>query len=125
MEVEFEEYFQFLEKLSNFKERDIENILKPLKFHLWILWLKKFMKIFIIFASICLAIYYVEILNWYFCAICRILMIKILPIWDWTTLGNAKCLIEKTSLPSSKDYNNNESKNFNAKDCWACERFGK
>lgn len=120
MEVEFEEFFQYLEKLSNSKEEDIEKVLKPLKFHFWMLRFKKFLKIFLLVASICLALYFIDILNWYFCAIGRILMIKFLPLWNWKYLGSSKCLIEKKILPSRQFKDNS----FNAKNCILCEHFG-
>lgn len=120
MEVEFEEFFQSLGNLKNLSEREIEDVLQPLKFHFWIEWLKKFAKVLVLVASICFAIYYVDTLNWYFCAIGRILLIKILPLWDWRYLANSKCLIAKSS--SEKVFK--ESENFNVKDCRGCEHFG-
>lgn len=124
MEAEFAEFFQFLENFSNTKKEDIENVLKPLKLHFWMMRFKKFLKVFLLVASICLAIYFIDILNWYFCAIGRILMIKILPLWNWKHLGNissSKCLIEKKLLPSKQFKENN---NFNIKDCLTCEHYG-
>jgi hypothetical protein len=121
MEVEFEEFFQNLEKLKNLSEKEIENVLKPLKTFFWIEWLKKLSKVFLVIASICLAIYYVDTLNWYFCAIGRIFLIKILPLWDWRYLGNSKCLIAKSS--AEKVFKESEN-GFNEKDCRACEHFG-
>lgn len=123
MDSEFNEFFQDLEKLSSLEDREIENILKPLKFYLLMAKVKKYLKILLIVVSICLAIYYVDILNWYFCAIGRILMIKILPFWNWRYLANAKCLIEK-SFPDKKEYENNNHDDFNIKDCRACKFFG-
>lgn len=119
---EFEEFFKHLN--SHFSESEIEKILKPLKFHLQILRIKKLFKILLIFAAICLVIYHIvssfEVINWYLCAIGRIFMIKILPIWNWIYLGSAKCLIAKSSFPQ-KEYRDN----FNKKDCRVCEHFGK
>ena len=121
MEAEFEEFFRFIEKSSINKDEEIENVLKPLKFHFWMLRLKKFFKIFLVVATICLSIYYIDIVNWYFCAIGRILLIKILPLWNWKHLGNSKCLIEKEMLQSKQLLKEN---NFNIKKCWFCEHFG-
>lgn len=120
MEVEFYEFFNFIEKSSITKDEDIENVLKPLKFHFWMLRLKNYLKIFLLVATICLAIYYFDVVNWYFCAIGRILLIKILPLWNWKYLGNSKCLIEKEIL-QSKQYKEN---NFSIKNCWFCEYSG-
>lgn len=118
MEVEFEEFFKSLEKLS---EKEVENVLKPLRAYFWIEWLKKFSKLLILVASICFAVYYVDALNWYFCAIGRILLIKILPLWDWRYLANSKCLIAKSS--SEKVFRSESG--FNEKDCRGCEHFGR
>lgn len=121
MEVEFEEFFKNLENLKNLSENEIKIILKPLKTFFWIEWLKKLFKIILLVISICFAIYYVDTLNWYFCAIGRILLIKILPLWDWRYLGNSKCLIAKSS--SERVFKKSEY-GFNEKDCRGCQNFG-
>lgn len=121
LDQEFENFFYYLEKITNSNEKDIKSILKPLKYHLLKQQLFKYLKTALVFVSICYAIYYMDTLNWYFCAIGRIVLIKILPLWDWTYLGRSKCLIDKYSgAPSS--YANGE---FNTKDCRSCEYFGK
>lgn len=121
MDVEFEEFFENLKNSTNLTDDDVKNILKPLTNYFWTNWIKKSLKVFFSVASICLSIYYVDTLNWYFCAIGRILLIKILPLWDWKYLGNSKCLIAKSS--SEKVYKESES-SFNLKDCRGCEHFG-
>ncbi|KAJ3650647.1 hypothetical protein Zmor_016733 [Zophobas morio] len=42
---------------------------------------------------------YIDPISWHFSALGRILLIKLLPLWDWTALKNAKCLIDKPSPP--------------------------
>lgn len=121
LDQEFEDFFQYLDKISNFSEKNIKNILKPLKYLYWKQQLAKYVKIALIVISICYAIYYIDTLNWYFCAICRIMLIKILPLWDWTYLGKSKCLISKTTQQRSSSYANDE---FNMRDCRSCEYFG-
>jgi hypothetical protein len=125
MEKEFDEFFEHLEKISNANERDIKNVLKPLKYLLWMEWLKKALKIALIFAAICFAIYYIDTLNWHFCAIGRIFMLKILPVWNWKYLAKSKCLISKVEKSSSTNSNNNDIDKFNVKDCQVCEYFGR
>jgi len=119
LDHEFENFFQYLEKITNSSEKDIKKILKPLKYLFWKQQLAKYIKIALIAISICYAIFYIDTLNWYFCAIGRIVLIKILPLWDWTYLGKSKCLISKT-IPRSSTYANE----FNTKDCRSCEYFG-
>ncbi|CRL02017.1 CLUMA_CG015232, isoform A, partial [Clunio marinus] len=64
-------------------------------------------------------IYYIDTLNWFFCALSRFIIIKVLPIWNWRYLGNARCLIAKAENPPQRF----KSNNFNAKNCRACEHF--
>lgn len=127
MDVEFEEFFQYIEKnLSSSSEKEIKNVLKPLKYLMWKQQLKKFLKISLLFISICCAIYYIDTLNWYFCAVTRILMIKLLPLWNWKYLGRSRCLIEKAQSQSSSTAAYVDSNDvLNVKDCRACEHFGK
>jgi hypothetical protein len=130
MDQEFEEFFQYLEKMTS--EEEIKKILKPLKYLMWRQQLKKGIKIALILISICFAVYYVESLNWLFCGIGRLLMIKILPVWDWRYLGKAKCLIEKSQVqPSSSSSSASYSSDNTARDelvsrdCRVCENFGR
>lgn len=121
MEKEFEDFFLHCQKLTNYNQNEMKKILKPLRFHLCKLLLMKVFKIVLVVGSICCAIYYIDTLNWIFCAIGRIAMIKLLPLWNWTYLANEKCLISKTiSLTNSND----EVRSLNEKDCRACEHFG-
>lgn len=118
MDQEFEEFFFKIQQSSTNEE--ITKLLKPLRIILWKQQLKSFVIKAFIFITICFSIYYIDILNWYFCAFGRILMIKILPIWDWTTLENSKCLISKEIVESFPL----TSSSFNDKDCRTCQHFG-
>lgn len=122
MDKEFEDFFFHCQKITNSNKSEMEKLLKPLQQHLWKQQLKKFIKIVSIFAAICSAIYYVDVLNWYFCAVGRIIMIKLLPIWNWKHLENAKCLIPKAEV-KAKPFADS-FRPFNVKDCRACEHFG-
>ncbi|XP_017785851.1 PREDICTED: uncharacterized protein LOC108568995 [Nicrophorus vespilloides] len=46
---------------------------------------------------------YIETVSWHLTAIGRILMIKLLPFYDWQLLKNERCLIPKTTMKSSKE----------------------
>ena len=121
MEKEFEDFFLYCHKITHSHQLEMKNILRPLKYHLWQQKLMKVLKLFFIFAAICCAIYYIDCLNWYFCAIGRITMIQSLPIWNWTYLANAKCLIPKAEISSK---NSDILRTISDKDCRACEDYG-
>lgn len=122
MNQEFEHFFLHCELTLNCDQDQLKKILKPLRNHFLKQQLGRALKVFFLFAAICSAIYYIDTLNWHFCAIGRILMIKLLPIWDWTHLSKARCLIAKTSTPDS--ISSDKSNGFSAKDCRVCENFG-
>ncbi|EFA05643.1 uncharacterized protein LOC103313479 [Tribolium castaneum] len=56
---------------------------------------------------------YFETISWHLSALGRIFLIKLLPLWDWTSLKNEKCLIWKPSTTTTP-----EITNFN---CALCE----
>lgn len=85
--------------------------------------LLKLLKIFLFIVSICCAVYYVDTLNWYFCAIGRILLIKMLPVWNWQHLSRSECLIPKKESASKPSGFSTET--LNEVDCRACQHFGK
>lgn len=122
MDQEFEEFFLLCQKVTNSNQSEVAKILKPLRIHLWKQLLWKSIKVLLIVTTICCAIYYVDTLNWYFCAIGRIVMIKILPLWNWTYLASAKCLISNPEMSQPKSQARSAS--FNEKDCRSCEHFG-
>lgn len=122
MDKEFKDFFLYCHKITNSNQTEMKKILRPLKTYLWKQQLKKLAMLTFIFATICCSIYYVDRLNWYFCALGRTVMIQILPIWNWTYLANAKCLIAKATGPTKS---NEVLRSLDAKDCRACEHFGK
>jgi hypothetical protein len=122
MEQEFEDFFLHCQKITKSNQNEIEKILKPLRQHLWKKLMQKWLKVIVIVAAICCATYCIEALNWYVCAIGRILMIKCLPLWNWTYLENANCLISNPAATQSKSQQTSSS--FNDKDCRTCEHFG-
>lgn len=122
MNEEFEEFFLHCQKVTNSNQKEIEKVLRPLKLYLWKQQLKKYLKIFLAFAAICCGIYYVDTLNWYFCGIGRLVMIKLLPVWDWRNFENAKCLIAKSE---TQKITGGSFGSINEKDCRVCEHFGK
>lgn len=84
--------------------------------------LKKLFKILLLIAFVLSQIYVIPFLNWNASAVGRIVMIKMLKIWDWRYLYNVDCLIEKefttfdrsqTPIAHIED------------DCSFCENIGK
>lgn len=123
IDKEFEELFLQCHKITNSNEREMKKILDPLKVHLWKQQLKKYLKIFSIFVAIWCAIYYVDTFNWYFCAVGRIVLINLLPLWDWKPLTTVLCLLPK--VENAMKTSGFSLKPLNEKDCRACENFGK
>lgn len=58
--------------------------------------------------------------QWHASAVTRTLLIKLLPVWDWTPLYNNRCLVEKSRPPAAVDGNV-----VSAADCIACEAISK
>ena len=76
MNREFEEFFNYCQQ-QKFSENEMKILLKPMKYYLWKIEALKYMKIMLLLFTICASITYIDTLNWYFCAIGRILMIKV------------------------------------------------
>lgn len=84
--------------------------------------LKKSLKILLLIAFVITQIYMIPFLNWNATAIGRIVMIKMLKIWDWRYLYNVDCLIERkvtTFEDSQTPIDHIED------DCSFCENIGK
>jgi hypothetical protein len=118
---EFENFFLHCQKVTNSNQREMEVILRPLKFYLMKQQFVRYLRVVLIFAAICCGVYYVDTLNWYFCAIGRVAMIKILPIWDWRSLESAKCLVSRGQVQKSSS---GSYSGISEKDCRTCEHFG-
>lgn len=119
MDSEFEEFFLLCKDITSSKA-EMRKILQPLRAHLLKQQLKKFLKIFAILATICSAIYFVDTLNWYFCAFGRLLLIKMLPVWNWQRLRRSECIIQKAEISSKpKMY----SHVLSEVECRVCEHF--
>lgn len=118
---EFEEFFLQFEITLSCNHQQMMKIIKPLKNHLLRRTLFKAFKVSLLLAAICFSIYFNDTLNWNFCAVGRIFLIKLLPIWNWIYLSSARCLIAKVSAPiRSLDIEDSI-----LKDCRACENFSK
>lgn len=112
-----QEFEQFYGSIRNFSENDKCEINKKLRYKFY----KKYLIILILCATICFSIYEIQWANWHFCAISRLLMVKICSIWDlWPNMYNEKCLFKKDiSYESQFYFEENYAK------CIACENYGK
>lgn len=82
--------------------------------------LKKWLKVLLLIAFVLSQIYAIPFLNWNASAVGRIVMIKMLKIWDWRYLYNVDCLIEK----NVKRFERNGPLNIMEDDCSFCENIG-
>lgn len=83
--------------------------------------LKKWFKILLLIAFVVSQIYVIPFLNWNASAIGRIVMIKMLKVWDWRYFYNLDCLIER-KLDTS-DHMENSIASIED-DCSFCETIG-
>ncbi|XP_050088362.1 uncharacterized protein LOC126572776 [Anopheles aquasalis] len=82
----------------------------------------KLCKVVLLCALIALSCYYIPVVNWHVTAIGRLIMIELLPFWDWTPLYRSKCLIER----SGKEGVMEKPGPFRLmpEDCAVCENLG-
>lgn len=123
IDQEFEDFFLHCEKITNSDQSEMRKILRPLRMYLLKQQLLKRLKFSLFIVSICCAIYYVDTLNWYFYAFGRILLIKLLPVWNWQHLSRSECLIPKKE--SAIKPPGISTGTLNEVDCRACQHFGK
>lgn len=98
IEAELQALYEYC-KQSNLTEEDMEEICEPLTSTInKTAFLKKIRIYGTIFTVILIlyALYQFEFFSWHITALGRILMIELLPIFNWKTLKNEKCLLENT-----------------------------
>lgn len=121
---EFEQFFEYCDGLKLTKS-DKDKIFTPLK---WKLRYEYWRQVMIIGIGLLLgisAIYYIPFLNWNFTAVGRIILIKLLPIWNWKPLHNQKCLIDWGWLGTQTDIKTTiKSTKFYEIDCSTCVNYG-
>lgn len=125
---EFENFFQKCKKQEFFKE-EMSELCEIINSHKskW-----KILKIYIIISALILSIVtynyadYMDWLTWPLSAVGKLIMIKLLPFYDWTYLYNTKCLIPKNvngnhltnNIPKISKYETDAS------NCLLCENLG-
>jgi hypothetical protein len=122
IESDFNDFFKLL-KDQSYSKNDINGILSPLRKKLWIVWLKKYVGFLAVLATICFLIYSIDFFNWHFCAISRLFMIKLLPLWNWKPLYNSKCLIAK-EVANKRPVEKSTKFSLQKNDCVTCEFLG-
>ncbi|XP_053671446.1 uncharacterized protein LOC128721692 [Anopheles nili] len=118
LEASFQDLLATIEQV-NPSESDLYEIFAPIRKRIWLKWISKWLSVAVCFAALCLAVYYVPSINWHATAVGRLIMIELLPYWDWTPLYRGKCLISKSKeTSSSKKY---EASFSFPDDCMVCQ----
>lgn len=124
LDKDFQSILESVEQL-NLPKVDVYSVFAPLRWHLFRRkWIKR-LKWCLLLVVLSLAIYYVPILNWNASAVGRLVMVQVLPFWDWRPLHNEKCLVK--SFFSSKVESRSESRFENSpffEECAVCENIG-
>lgn len=94
IEQDFEQFFASLKK-QQFSNSQILEICKPLRNYYRLQKLKFLSVIGLTIALLWALVIWCDTLNWFLSAVGRLLLIELLPYWNWSELYNAKCLIEK------------------------------
>ncbi|GBP54357.1 hypothetical protein EVAR_50769_1 [Eumeta japonica] len=105
-------------KEAGMTDEEMDIICRPLTSAVRKASVKRWTRIFLLFIMI-LAIGYTvsqtETFQWHASAVARILLIKLLPVWDWTPLYYNKCLIDRGQTQ------NMDSEIVSQADCISCE----
>ncbi|XP_055704482.1 uncharacterized protein LOC129802544 [Phlebotomus papatasi] len=118
LDQEFQEFFRKLDE-QNLSQKDYQKICRPLIVHLRMKLLKKYFFIALLLV-ILWSISQVSVVNWNLVAIGRIILIKLLPFWNWTHLHDAKCLLDYPLASNTDDHVVSEKP---ALDCSVCENI--
>lgn len=126
IEKDFEIFFNSLKK-QQFSTEEIQQICKPLRNYFLLEKIKKWCIIAISLGLIYFLCTRCDSLNWFLSAVGRLLLIQLLPYWNWPELYNAKCLIDKPvevkenlkPLPKLGRYETEKE------NCLLCETLGK
>ncbi|KAM7346138.1 uncharacterized protein ACRADG_012119 [Cochliomyia hominivorax] len=120
LEKDFEIFFNSLKK-QQFSAEEIQNICKPLKNYYRLEKLKKWS----IFGFGLIIIYFLctkcDSMNWFLSAVGRLLLIEILPYWNWSELYNAKCLLDKSVEVKEPSVSKLGRYETNKENCLMCE----
>ncbi|GAB0093014.1 uncharacterized protein DMENIID0001_080660 [Sergentomyia squamirostris] len=121
IEEEFRKFFLKLE-LENLPPNVKRKIYKPLLNHLRWKVVKKYILI-IGSLTILWTFCQISVIQWNLSAVVRIFMIKMLPLWNWTTMYGTKCLIEYRGSDLAPNANEAKADLNSGVDCSVCENL--
>uniref|UniRef100_A0A8W7N6D2 Uncharacterized protein n=1 Tax=Anopheles atroparvus TaxID=41427 RepID=A0A8W7N6D2_ANOAO len=96
LEASLQELLKAIEK-AKLQEQELYKLFAPVRWRLWRKIVLRWFTGIVIVLVVCMGIYYVPTVNWHVTAVGRLVMIELLPYWNWTPLYRAKCLIAKSS----------------------------
>uniref|UniRef100_A0A182WVB8 Uncharacterized protein n=1 Tax=Anopheles quadriannulatus TaxID=34691 RepID=A0A182WVB8_ANOQN len=90
-------FLELLEAIGKAKASDrvLYDAFAPVRKRIWRKKCIRWLSGAVCLAAIGLAVYYIPWVNWQVTAVGRLIMIELLPYWDWTPLYRGKCLIAK------------------------------
>lgn len=104
-------------KEAGISDEEMDLICRPLTNAVRKATIKRWTRVFLMLIMVIAIVYTVsqtDTFQWHASAVARIVLIKLLPIWDWTPLYYNKCMIER-SQPQNMDGG------MSTADCIACE----
>lgn len=128
LEQEFVDFFAECKK-QGFSDDEMRAICQPLLQRHRNRYLAVACVVLAVFGALCLLYNWCDEFSWFVSAIGRLLLIQVLPYWDWTPLYNSRCLIERTVYkvdepnvaPTTKISERYETE---ATNCVLCETLG-
>ncbi|KAH8253324.1 hypothetical protein KR032_004862 [Drosophila birchii] len=94
MEEELKKFFADCQK-QDLSGEDILAICQPLVWRIRLARAKRWCLILLTFVGLYLLWSYCDTFAWFLSAVGRLMLIQVLPLWDWTPYYNAKCLISR------------------------------
>ncbi|KAH8401740.1 hypothetical protein KR009_007584 [Drosophila setifemur] len=94
MEEELKTFFENCRK-QKFSTEEMKAICQPLVWRLRLARAKRWFIIALPLIILYLLWFFCDTFNWWLSAVGRLMLLQILPLWDWTPYYNAKCLIPR------------------------------
>jgi ABC-type proline/glycine betaine transport system permease subunit len=125
LDQKLEQFLQHAVQSENLSKTELNCLLQPIKWLLWKIWLKIFVKAILVAIVGYVCVQKIEFINCNLSAIGRLLMIQVIPYWDWSLLYNEKCLISTVPmLYGTTAPKKNENRKSFGNDCVVCENMG-
>uniref|UniRef100_A0A182VY07 Activator of basal transcription 1 n=1 Tax=Anopheles minimus TaxID=112268 RepID=A0A182VY07_9DIPT len=122
LSASFQELLDAIKKVHP-SDRALYDAFAPVRKRIWRKWCLRKLSVVVCLTVICVTVCYVPSVNWHVTAIGRLLMIEILPYWDWTPLYRGKCLIAKAKEMTAAKQFESTIVSF-PDDCVVCRNFG-